>query len=707
MGNEAPDTEAAPGGWEPEDFYRIRVPEDSQISPNGSHIAYSEQRMAEGSWDVLNNIFVVDTKGGQPHRITTGHTDSAPRWAPNGKRIAFTRDTGGGDAYTPTQVFMVSPNGGKPQQVTHLPDGASDPVWSPNGRYLLITGQEHILDDADAWHAAQRGDDLPAVRTIREPFYREDDDGFSYNWRSHIWVVDLLKNETRELTASENSETAATWSPDGTKVAFLRSAVDADVRDTSTLWVMDFKTGASRPITTPAIDAGVPNWSPDGKHIAFTGSEHLHSDNHEDLYVVSSEGGEIRNLTQGKHFTVDDQIVDDMRSEPEIEPWWSPDGTSVITPLSINGSTQLASIDIASRRTTLITKGDQHVYGATVSRDGSKMALAISTDTSPGEVFVQPTGEPGAATQLTNLNTELLAERGAAKPEPLTVTASDGTPIQAWILRARGGGEAKAPTIVEIHGGPQAMYGHSFMLEFQLLAAKGYNVVFGNPRGSTGYGRKFSAAVFGDTGGKDYKDIMSIVDAAIKSGGVDANRLGVAGGSYGGFMVNWIVGHTQRFKAAIAMRSYSNLTSAWGVSDGGITWTDEFGGTPWEKPAWYLRHSPIHYVKRMRTPLLLMQSEDDLRTPISEAEQLYASLKKIGKAEVEMVRFEDQSHDLSRSGHPRLRVIRYQKILDWFDRHIAPLPPHAVQAPAPPATKVTAAVNHPARHHAGAALGVA
>jgi acylaminoacyl-peptidase len=295
----------------------------------------------------------------------------------------------------------------------------------------------------------------------------------------------------------------------------------------------------------------------------------------------------------------------------------------------------------------------------------------------PGDVYSHALGrtgsENGAATprRLTELNAALFAEVELAKQEEFAFRGADGWDLQGWVIRpARTTPEERLPTILEIHGGPSAMYGYSFFMEFQMLAARGYAVVFSNPRGSTGYGRVFSSAVTYDWGGKDYEDIMAGLDAAIARGGIDPQRLGVAGGSYGGFMTNWAVGHTDRFTAAVTMRCLANAASFFGTSDAGW-WlaVDEMGATPWEDLDKLMRHSPITYVANIHTPLLILHSDNDLRCPISEGEQMFAALKYLGR-ETKLVKFEGQSHDLSRNGHPRSRVIRLHEILNWFQRYI-------------------------------------
>jgi dipeptidyl aminopeptidase/acylaminoacyl peptidase len=243
--------------------------------------------------------------------------------------------------------------------------------------------------------------------------------------------------------------------------------------------------------------------------------------------------------------------------------------------------------------------------------------------------------------------------------------------VHGWIMLPPGymAGE-KRPLVLEIHGGPHLSYGSAYVHEFQVLAAQGYIVLYTNPRGSQGYGQAYSDAIRNDWGGIDYDDIMACLDYAIEQGNVDGNRLGVAGGSYGGYMTTWAIGHTDRFKAAVASRMVSNLYSAWGSGDfTWMLWNWELEGTPQERTALYLERSPVTYVEQMRTPLLITHAEDDLRTAIEQSEQLYVALKLL-KREVKMVRFPSGGHDISRTGKPSLRVQRLEHICGWFGEHL-------------------------------------
>jgi len=299
--------------------------------------------------------------------------------------------------------------------------------------------------------------------------------------------------------------------------------------------------------------------------------------------------------------------------------------------------------------------------------------MAVSDPFVPGDLWaVQREGTSLRERRLTAVNAGWMDGISLSRPERFTYEGADGWPVEGWVMRPAGFEEGRRyPTILQIHGGPHGAYGEAFSHEFQVLAAEGFALVFTNPRGSQGYGQRFTAATRHDWGGKDYEDIMRGLEAALaRFPFLDPGRLGVAGGSYGGFMTNWVIGHTDRFKAAVTMRSISNHLSQWGTSDLAFMkgfW--EFPGDPWEAPAWYWERSPLAYVAKIRTPLLILHSEMDLRCPMPEAEQLFAALKKL-RREVVLVRFPGESHDLSRTGRPAHRLERLRWIVKWFADHL-------------------------------------
>jgi dipeptidyl aminopeptidase/acylaminoacyl peptidase len=345
---------------------------------------------------------------------------------------------------------------------------------------------------------------------------------------------------------------------------------------------------------------------------------------------------------------------------------WSDDGKTIFFLASDAGTSHIYSVPAAGGTPKPITHGDYEVMNFT--RAGNRTAMAVSDPLTIGDVHVLEKG--GVRKRVSRVNEELFSEVAVVEPEDFTFASFDGLKIQGWMIRPPNfDPKKKWPVILQIHGGPRAQYGCAYFHEFQLLAANGYVVVYANPRGSQGYGAGFAKAIVNDWGNLDAKDLMAAVDAVAKKPWFDEKRVGVCGGSYGGYMTNWLVGHTDRFKAAITMRCVSNLFSFYGTSDMGPEDDKEFGGPAYDDPANYARQSPISYVKNIKTPLLILHSEGDLRCPIEQAEQVYTMLKRM-KRDVEFVRFPEENHDLSRSGRADRRVERLKHILRWWEEKL-------------------------------------
>jgi dipeptidyl aminopeptidase/acylaminoacyl peptidase len=667
-----------------DDLYALKLAEDPRLSPDGQRVAYVVMSIDRPTYEYRRAVWVAPAAGGEARAFTSGPNDSSPRWSPDGRQIAFVRaraaksepktqaerDHGVGKP----QIWVLPADGGEARQVTIAREGAHDPVWSPDGATLLFTTETGAPDDPEAVDAKVDGKDIPTVRTIDRLWYRLDGQGWNYERRVHLFSISVGGGEPRQLTEGDWDDGSASWSPDGRRVAFTSDRSQDRWRwPAGDIWVMDVASGALQRLTDESLHCGAPAWSPDGLSLAFAASPRRHPDGHVDFYVMPANGSaSARRLTDDFIPTCSDTCIDDQRAgHGPARPSWSTDGAQIYFLAAYRGATQVYAVSPAGGAPREVTRGDRHVYAATPDAACRTLALGISDPVTPGDVFVLTLDRVDEAHRLTDLNATLRGEAALAAPRAITFTGADGWELQGWILRPSGiPAERATPAILEIHGGPRAMYGWSFFFEFQLLAAHGYTVVYTNPRGSTGYGRTFSSAVAKDWGGKDFEDLIAGLDAAIAEGGIDPDRLGVAGGSYGGYMTNWAIGHTDRFKAAVTMRCVSNLATMFGTSDVGWDLLDEyFDVMPWENLDKLMQHSPITYVANMRTPLLILHSENDLRCSIGEAEQLYAALKYLGR-EVKMVRFAGQSHDLSRNGHPRSRVLRLRHIVDWLSDHI-------------------------------------
>jgi dipeptidyl aminopeptidase/acylaminoacyl peptidase len=677
----------------PEDLYAIRLVEETRISPDGDRVAYVVQSLDRDTYEYRRSIWIAPVEGGEPRRLTAGPNDYSPRWSPDGRTLAFVRSTArpkpprnkternaGADK---GQIWLLSLEGGEPTQLTKQRDGAGSPTWSPDGKTLLFTAKVGGPEEPEVEEAALAEDQLhlPRVRTITRLWHKLDGAGFIYEQRTQLFSVPAEGGEPKQLTEGDYDVGDPDWSPNGKTITFASDRTEERwTWPGASIWTLELASGALTRMSDEALSCHAPKWSHDGKTIAFLAGTRRLSNGHTDLYTVPANKPEKhRQLTADFVPTCDDTAIDDMRAgHGGAHLVWSPDGRDIFFLASMRGTTHVyAARTIGHLLPRRLTEGSRRICNFSMDDACSRFALAVSDPNIPGDLYSQVVdlGENTAPVmeRLTNLNEKLFGEVELAWPEEYSFLGVDDWELQGWILRPPqpGAGETvNVPAVLEVHGGPMAMYGYGFFMEFQLLVAQGYAVIYTNPRGSTGYGRDFSAAVINDWGGKDYQDILAGLDAALAKGGIDGKRLGIAGGSYGGFMTNWAVGHSDRFKAAVTMRSVVSMATMFGVSDIGWELTiDELGGaTPWADPERLAQFSPFTFVENIHTPLLILHSDNDLRCPIAEGMQLFTALKYLGR-ETEFVIFEEQTHDLSRNGHPRSRVLRLHKILDWFGKY--------------------------------------
>lgn len=646
-----------------EDILAFQIVGDPQMSPDGSRVVCTVAT-ADGPANAYHtNLWIVSTAGGAPRQLTTARSrDTTPRWSPDGARIAFISERSG-----EKQVWIIDPDGGEARPLTSGTLAPSELAWSRDGRWLALVGKPQ----------PKPGPDASDVRVISRLRYKLDGEGFWDGGWKQVLVLPADGGEARPVTHDECDHTNPAWSPDGNWIACVANPdPNADLSNVTDIWVVpaEGREGPRR-VTRGIGPAGQPAWSPDGTRIAYVGHDNAcRGATNSQIWIAPAGGGEPVCLTRAFDRSVGHHVISDMRAHPGAGGLtWTPDGGRIFFMYADGANTQIASVasdgDVRPE-----TSGDHELIGCSLDRAARRVATVESDPLSPGEVAIRDLeGGPGPLRRLTDWNGPLLRPLKLATPERFQFSSVDGWTVEGWVLRpaALVPGE-RVPTVLEIHGGPHGAYGNAFFHEFQALAASGYGVIYMNPRGSQGYGQAFTAATRHDWGGKDYEDLMRGVDHALASyAWIDPDRLGVAGGSYGGFMTNWVVGHTQRFKAAVTMRSISNAYSQWGTSDLAYQkgfW--EYPGDPWESPGFYLERSPITYVRHMRTPLLIIHSENDLRCPIEQGEQLFVALKKQGVPTL-FVRFPGESHDLSRNGQPTHRVERLKHILGWFDTYLA------------------------------------
>ena len=670
-----------------EDLYKLTPTSHPRISPDGKRVAFVVTSIDEYKQDYRSSIWIVPTAGGEAQQFTSSAANAgSPSWSPDGRWLAFVSEREGEQTNKDEkeakkqgkgkpQIWLIPTNGGEAHQLTYMQHGASNPVWSPDSKHILFNALTGPADEE-----TENGKSLPKVRVIDRLWYRLDGVGFIYERRNHLFLIDVTGGEPQQLTDGDWDDGDQSWSPDGSRIAFTSSRAEDRWRlpspDVYTLAISDGKPTDLRCLTDGTLTCSSPAWSPDGKTIAFLAGLKLRSGGHTDIYTIPAnvERTAATCLSQEFEGSFSDWTNSDIGDEHLAPaPAWSADGRTLFALASHRGATRVftISLDGAGKQPPTLTPGDIHVRDMSVDQAANNMALLIGSPTRVQEIYARSTAASGELRRLTGFNEDFLGELALSTPEYMAYTGADGWPMDGWIMKPHDFDPSKKyPLIVEIHGGPATQYGYGFFHEMQLLTAAGYVVLYTNPRGSIGYGRNFALAVRGAWGEKDSLDIMAGVDALLQKGYIDEQRIGVTGGSYGGFMTNWLIGHNDRFKAAVTDRSVTNLASDFGSCDFGWTFADdELETTPWEDLGRYMRMSPINYVKNMRTPLLILHSEQDLRCSIEQAEQLFAALKYMGR-EVLFVRFEGQSHGLSRGGHPHSRLERLRHILGWFEKYL-------------------------------------
>lgn len=676
-----------------EDLFLFQLVSDPRPSPDGSTIAFVVTRLDRDADDYRAAIWLVAADGGIPSQLTNGAArDSSPRWSPDGMRLAFvstrspeetpcsarpqaspTSTKGAVPSKPKGQIWLVPVNGGEARQVTDQEHGSSDPCWSPDGRSIAFLSPTSARDDDDERPADQKS--VADERIIDSLGYRADGRGFINNRITQVWTISPEGERARQLTTGPFDATQPTWSPDGSRIAFISNRLpDHDTNGISGLYVVPATGGDARALFERSAVVTSPSWSPDGSLIAVLGHTTPNAGDalNARLWTVAAGGSDPVCRTDGWDRSFGDHGMSDLATAVDQRPVWASDAQAVFALASDSGATNVYRVDLDARSVATITDGPRRIAAFQGFSD-SQLVLATGNATRPFEL-ARVNLDGSSETSLTDFNHQLVDEVAFVEPEELQVASpTDGKMIQGWLLKPPGfhpGAGMRYPMILQIHGGPHAMYGPAPFHELQLMAARGYVVLFSNPRGSAGYGEWFTSSTRGHWGEADMPDVMAMVDAVIDRGFVDPQRLGVTGGSYGGYLTNWIVGHTDRFAAAVTQRCVSNFYSMYGTSDIGYSFGEyEFGGTPWADAEHLLRYSPISYVDQIKTPLLIIHNEGDLRCPIEQAEQLFVALKRLGRP-VRFVRIPEEDHNLSRTGKPSRRLARLHHLITWFDRYL-------------------------------------
>ena len=643
------------------DLLRIRFVSDPQLSPDGRTVAFVVTTLSEDKDEYLSNIWLVDAAGGAPRRFTTGpRRDSAPRWSPDGSRLAFVSER---EVKKKGQLYVMPAQGGEPTRLTDLRHGVSAVEWSPDGKRFVFVSRVGGWQEPESEEEKRKSRPPRVITTMK---YRFNGEGFTYDRRPQVFTVSIEGGEPRQLTEGDYDHADPVWSPDGRWIAYAAARHDArDHDDAGDIWLIAAEGGTPRRLTGTAGPAGHPAFAPGGDRVAYLGRSEINaSGKNVQLFTVEVSGGAPVCLTGD---------FDRSCAPLGVRPLWSRGGAALLVASEDQGALGLYQVRPAGGPPRRIVGGERIVSGYSASRDGALVAFATSDPIAPAEVFVC-SGEGGRERRLTDLNAEWRAEVALSRPERFRLERA-GFTLDGWIMKPFGFEPGRRyPLLLNVHGGPHAQYGFPFFDEFQVQCGAGYAVLYTNPRGSQGYGEAFTRAVVGDWGGGDAADVLAGLDEALRRyDWLDPGRLGLLGGSYGGFMTSWIVGHSKRFRAACSERAVNSHLTMFGSSDiGHIFNVVELGGVrPWEDTAKYLERSPLTHAKDITTPLLIVHSEDDLRCPIGEAEQLFMALKTL-RRDVTFVRFPDENHELSRSGKPRHRLERFRIILEWFAKYLPP-----------------------------------
>ncbi len=643
----------------PDLVYELTAVSEPTLSPDGARLAFVRSRVDRSKMEGRSHLMMMSLTDGEATAFTSGDKDGGPRFSPDGSCLAFTRP----DDKERKQVWLISTSGGEARRLTSLAGGVTEFAWSPDSRSLIAVSDvdpDRPPDDHDP-----KKD--PRVRIARRIHHRFDTLGWRGDAHLHLFVVDVKSGEARQLTDGDWNDVGPAWSPDGTRVAFVSSRRDdRDITNRGDAYVVSVEGGEPTEWSQGLSSVVAVTWSPDGRRLAALATE--------DDDIAPIWQGRIYILEPGKAPSpLTSDSISPVGGFPPLSPppdiRWTPQDRIVLL-ADRRGESFLYGVTVPAGEMQAVAGGGTQFGALTLDSPAKKGVVVASTPGSAGDLWLIDL-ESGAQQRLTSYNREYLEEHPAGMMEKFTIVRG-GVEIESRVITPPDFDPSQRyPLVLDIHGGPNAAFYDAFNPVQQVLATAGYLVLAVNPRGSSSYGEDFMKAVLRDWGGEDYLDIMAAVDEVSSRPYVDQSRLGATGYSYGGYMSAWIVGHDARFKAAVVGAPCINLSSMYGTSDIGVSFGEtHWGGMRVDALDTFLERSPLTYAANVETPVLLLHGEEDLRCPMSQSEEYFITLKRLGK-EVEMVRFPGCAHSFLRRGHPKMREEYLTRMLAWMDKYMS------------------------------------
>ncbi len=629
------------------DFYNIKSAETPKISPDGQWIVYIVARPDSMLNEMIQDLSLASVKSGEMRQLKLGGMKNRqPSWAPDSKTIAYVSDHTGKD-----QIWSYSLSTGESTQITDLEAGAWSPIWSPDGKRIAFLSETRF--------EGRHPQGLYDIKVYAHLRYRwwYDDNRYDEGWRSHIFTAAVPENHIVQLTSGDCHDDGIAFSPDGQFIAFVSNRTEDRENNIDTdIWLVPASGGEVQKVFENSGPDDTPAWSPGGRYLAWRSTFRYNYESDEyDILIKELGKNSVENLTQNFN-----RVVDDLR--------WHPNEKEILFIAGDHGDFNLYSIAVKNQKVRPIIERNHRIRNWDVSRDGQFVALEVTAPTRPEEIYLASLNDQQMK-RISYDNDSLLKEVQLQDAISVTFSGDGGTPVHGWYMTPPEFNPGqKYPLVLHIHGGPQLMYSNEFNFEFQVTAAQGYIQFYTNPRGSSGYGQQFTDEINKDYGGICYRDIMAGIDHMISLGFVDENRLGVTGLSFGGWMTSWIIGQTDRFDAAVPLAPFVNMFSFYGTTDEQFFPEWDFGGKPYtpEVREVYERNSPLNHAMHFRTPTLILHGEADWRCPISEGEQLFTALKKMGVPAL-LARFPGEEHVFIEPHHIEASL---RMKLDWWKNYI-------------------------------------